>query len=139
MVELTTRISQLSPAKQKLLARARSRASSASGEFIGPRVQRDDCPLSFAQQRLWLIHQLNPESCLYNVPRGLRLKGKLDSVSLEAAINEIARRHEVLRTAFPSKSGTPVQRESDPGAFFESHIPQSPFCRIRMHQAAPAA
>jgi hypothetical protein len=62
------------------------------------------------QQRLWLAHQLNPESPAYNVPRGLRLKGKLQIAALERALNEIIRRHEVLRTTFPATDDLPVQR-----------------------------
>jgi hypothetical protein len=53
--------------------------------------------LGLAQQRLWLTHQLHPDSDFYNVPRGLRLKGRLDLAALERSLNEIVRRHEVLR------------------------------------------
>ena len=70
---------------------------------------RRRAPLSYAQQRLWFIDQLEPGSSLYNVPFALRLRGKLDKEALEKSLNEIIRRHEVLRTHFEEEEGEPVQ------------------------------
>ena len=70
---------------------------------------RQDLPLSFAQQRLWFLHQLEPESAIYNCPGALRLNGRLDVGALERTLSEIVRRHEVLRTRFVSVEGRPVQ------------------------------
>jgi amino acid adenylation domain-containing protein len=66
-------------------------------------------PLSFAQQRLWFLHLLDPQSSAYNMPFALRLSGQLDIPALERALNEIVRRHEVLRTTFDALDGEPVQ------------------------------
>ncbi|WP_164020351.1 non-ribosomal peptide synthetase, partial [Pyxidicoccus trucidator] len=66
-------------------------------------------PLSFAQQRLWFLDQLVPDSALYNVPAPLRLEGTLDTAALERSLTELVRRHEVLRTSFPSEAGQPLQ------------------------------
>ena len=66
-------------------------------------------PLSFAQQRLWFLHLLDPQSSAYNMPFALRLVGQLDIPALERALNEIVRRHEVLRTTFDALDGEPVQ------------------------------
>jgi NRPS condensation-like uncharacterized protein len=66
-------------------------------------------PLSFAQQRLWFLHLLDPQSSAYNMPFALRLSGQLDISALERALNEIVRRHEVLRTTFDALDGEPVQ------------------------------
>lgn len=66
-------------------------------------------PLSFAQQRLWFIDQLQPGSSLYNIPLALRLRGELDVPILERVFTEIVRRHEVLRTHFELIDGEPVQ------------------------------
>ncbi|MET0399846.1 MAG: amino acid adenylation domain-containing protein, partial [Longimicrobiaceae bacterium] len=66
-------------------------------------------PLSFAQQRLWFIHQLDPRSPAYNMPFPLRLRGKLEPATLARALTELARRHESLRTVFRSVEGEPVQ------------------------------
>ena len=65
------------------------------------RVSRlEDLPLSFAQQRLWVLDQLNPGDCGYNIPTALRFDGLLDIAVLKQSINEIIRRHEILRTNF---------------------------------------
>ena len=69
-------------------------------------------PLSFAQQRLWLLDQMEGgRSILYNVPMPLRLRGELNVRALERAVGEITRRHESLRTVFQldAVSGKPVQ------------------------------
>ena len=66
-------------------------------------------PLSFAQQRLWFLDQLAPNNPFYNSPRAVRLEGRLDLDVLERVINEIVRRHEVLRTRFEVEDGEPVQ------------------------------
>jgi len=73
-------------------------------------VPRDgDLPLSFAQQRLWFIHQLDPGNSVYNFPVAVRLKGSLNLVALERSLNEIVRRHEALRTTFSMVDGQPAQ------------------------------
>ncbi|MDQ1524083.1 MAG: hypothetical protein QOE47_2007, partial [Pyrinomonadaceae bacterium] len=66
-------------------------------------------PLSFAQQRLWFIDQLEPGNSAYNVPFAVRLRGNLNVAALTDSLNEIVRRHEVLRTSFPTVDGAPVQ------------------------------
>ncbi|HVR99166.1 MAG TPA: amino acid adenylation domain-containing protein, partial [Thermoanaerobaculia bacterium] len=66
-------------------------------------------PLSFAQQRLWFIDQLEPGSPLYNIPASLRVEGPLDAAVLALTLGEIVRRHEALRTVFAVSQGTPVQ------------------------------
>ncbi|MDB9513158.1 amino acid adenylation domain-containing protein [Kamptonema animale CS-326] len=70
-------------------------------------------PLSFAQQRFWLVNQLNPNSSVYNEYAAfLRLKGSLNIAALEQSLNEIRRRHEVLRTNFSIVNGQPLQKIS---------------------------
>nr|WP_227027201.1 non-ribosomal peptide synthetase [Corallococcus soli] len=66
-------------------------------------------PLSFAQQRLWFIDQLEPGSSLYNIPIGLLLNGTLDVEALRGSLDALMARHEALRTTFHSKGGQPVQ------------------------------
>ena len=74
------------------------------------RTSRDiELPLSFAQQRLWFIDRLTPESPLYNMPMAVRLDGALNLDALERTLREIVRRHEVLRTNFVTVEGKPVQ------------------------------
>src|SRR6185295_3276041 len=66
-------------------------------------------PLSFAQQRLWFLDQLEPRGSSYNIPLALRLEGDLAASALAAAVAEVVRRHEALRTVFSSIEGEPVQ------------------------------
>ncbi|MCA1635271.1 MAG: amino acid adenylation domain-containing protein [Acidobacteria bacterium] len=74
------------------------------------RAPRDGAlPLSFAQQRLWFLHRVAPESPFYNIPVAVRLTGALDAAALERAINEIVRRHEALRTTFQTVGRQPAQ------------------------------
>jgi len=67
-------------------------------------------PLSFAQERLWFLDRLEPDSGFYNIPAPLRLGGALDVEALERTLGELLRRHESLRTSFPEMGGAPVQR-----------------------------
>src|SRR6185369_4313184 len=72
-------------------------------------ADRTRLPLSFAQQRLWFIDQLEPGTATYNIPLGIRLSGSLDVGALERAIGEVVRRHETLRTRFVEEEGTARQ------------------------------
>ncbi|HEX9429869.1 MAG TPA: condensation domain-containing protein, partial [Candidatus Bathyarchaeia archaeon] len=66
-------------------------------------------PLSFAQQRLWFIDQLEPGGAIYNVPTALRVRGELRRELLESALGEVVRRHESLRTRFEIREAQPAQ------------------------------
>ncbi len=68
-----------------------------------------DIPLSFAQQRLWFLDQLQPGGTFYNIPAAFTIKGPLNIDALEKALTAIVRRHEVLRTTFADQNGKPVQ------------------------------
>ena len=74
-----------------------------------PRQGGESPPLSFAQQRLWFLDRLQPGTAVYNIPLALRLRGSLSAPALAAALAEIVRRHEVLRTVFALEAGEPVQ------------------------------
>jgi amino acid adenylation domain-containing protein len=82
------------------------------------RVERDGpLPLSFAQQRLWFLDQLEPGTALYNVPAAVRLRGQLAVEALQRTLTEVVRRHESLRTTFTVEGGEPRQVIAEPEEF----------------------
>ncbi|HVR95755.1 MAG TPA: amino acid adenylation domain-containing protein, partial [Thermoanaerobaculia bacterium] len=92
------------------LARVLREARQASAPPLVRRPRTGETlPLSFAQQRLWFLWRLAPESPFYNVQAALRLEGPLDERALARSLGEIVRRHEALRTRFRAESGRPVQ------------------------------
>src|SRR6266508_1164454 len=72
-------------------------------------LRNERLPLSFAQQRLWFIDQLEPGGAMYNVPTALRVRGELRRELLGSALGEVVRRHEALRTRFEVREGQPIQ------------------------------
>jgi amino acid adenylation domain-containing protein len=109
--DLEKRIDALSPAKRAIFEmRLREELPE---EAINRRMsRRPDVappPMSFAQQRMWFLDQLEPGSPFYNVPIAISLKGPLHADALKRSINEIVGRHEALRTTFPNREGNPVQ------------------------------
>ncbi|HEV7787260.1 MAG TPA: condensation domain-containing protein, partial [Thermoanaerobaculia bacterium] len=89
----------------------KARSGDKSPRATIARTPRDrDLPLSFAQERLWFLDQLTPGSPAYNVPVAFAVHGPLDVPALERAFAEVVRRHEVLRTSFPSQGSRPVQK-----------------------------
>jgi amino acid adenylation domain-containing protein len=105
-------ISALSPEKRTLLARflKKEGIDLRSSLAIPKRPQAAQCPLSYGQQRLWFMQQLEPGSCAYNLPAAVRLKGELNIGALQASLDHIVSRHESLRTVFSEVDGQPVQK-----------------------------
>ncbi|HEX2077289.1 MAG TPA: condensation domain-containing protein, partial [Longimicrobium sp.] len=114
-------LTDLTPAQRlELLKMARARklvGDRSELPPIEPAAREGRLPLSFAQERLWFIDQLEPGSAVYNLAAGSRLGGALDGAALERALGEIVRRHEALRTVFPEVDGSPVQVIAPFGAF----------------------
>src|SRR5881227_1345222 len=115
-LELPLRTLFESPSVARLAAEA-DKASSTVAPEIPPivKVPRDKpLPLSFAQQRLWVLDRIEPNNPLYNIPRTVRLTGDLNVKALVDALNEIVRRHESQRTTFSTgRDGQPVQIIAD--------------------------
>jgi amino acid adenylation domain-containing protein len=110
---------QLSAAAQALVAeRSRRRAAAGSGrpEGIPRRPSAAPPVLSFAQERLWFLDRLMPDSPAYNVVRVYAVEGELDLAALAGALGWVARRHESLRTRFPLCDGAPLAVVEEPAA-----------------------
>ncbi len=104
--------SRLSPEKAALLQKLlRGELANAPDKNAIPRraTPEEPAPLSFAQQRLWFLDQLEPNNPFYNIPAPLRIYGPVDAEALESSLQEILRRHEVLRTRVIDVNGQPAQ------------------------------
>jgi amino acid adenylation domain-containing protein len=102
---------------QEVTALSEARVCAAQADTPVTRADRkagEGVALSFAQQRLWFLDQLNTGSSFYNIPVVLRLIGKLDADALELSLNDVIARHESLRTKFESVGGQPVQLIESP-------------------------
>ncbi|HKH43314.1 MAG TPA: amino acid adenylation domain-containing protein, partial [Thermoanaerobaculia bacterium] len=111
-VEMPLRDLFVAPRLAELAARVETARRAGAQQPTPPLVpvsREGVLPLSFAQQRLWFIDQLEPGSPLYTVPVALRVEGPLDAAVLACCLGEIVRRHEALRTVFAAPQGAPVQ------------------------------
>jgi amino acid adenylation domain-containing protein/non-ribosomal peptide synthase protein (TIGR01720 family) len=111
-VELTLRDLFAAPQVGQMAARVEQalRAEYRLEESPLVRAGHDaEFPLSFAQQRLWFFDQLEPGTTVYNIPTAVRLSGPLDMEALRRSLEEIVRRHEILRTTFIAVDGKPRQ------------------------------
>ena len=108
---LSERLAALS-LEQRTLLEARLREGGLAlpeAESIPRRVSAEAAPLSFAQQRLWFLEQLEPGTHAYNLTKAVRLTGPLQTDLLAESLRQIVRRHETLRTTFAAPEGHPVQ------------------------------
>lgn len=103
--------SRLSVAQRELLAHLLADEGIAlpQAAMIASRPHPDDRPLSFAQERLWFLHQWEPQSSAYNLAVALRLSGPLHVTALEQGLHAIVQRHEILRITFAIADGQPQQ------------------------------
>jgi amino acid adenylation domain-containing protein len=113
MSDLSDRIAKLSPQQRKLLAQKltqdKKAASDTQQPVITPR-HRHQAALSFAQERLWFIHQMDPHSPHYNEAIPIYIRGAVQVSVLENILNPIVERHAVLRTTFVTIAGEPIQQ-----------------------------
>jgi len=137
---LQQELAQLTPQQRELFQR-RLAAQPRAAATIPRRAADAPAPLASAQQRLWFLQRLEPQSSAYNVASVLRLRGPLDVPALQQALRTLIERHELLRTAYPAEGALAVQRlhpvpmqpmqlhalpEADAAALIES-LAQQPF------------
>ena len=130
LADLAVAIAQSNPSQQSLIAK----------------VPRDQAlPLSFAQQRLWFLAQMEGGSQAYHIPLALHLSGALDCHALQRALDRIVARHEALRTRFVRVGGQPLQRVASAGIGFALHkcslnnaAPSTPAAQLHEHLLAEA-
>jgi amino acid adenylation domain-containing protein len=111
MSDLAKQIDALSPEQRALFhLRLKKRNPSLLRRQPIPRRQtQGPCPLSFEQERLWFVQELFPEGGAYNISTDVHFSGRLDFVALQRSLEEIVRRHEILRTAFQVYDHRPMQ------------------------------
>ena len=112
MPPISKRLASLSPEQRvKLLQQLKATQKTSPRYQIPSRATPQSVfPLSFTQQRLWFLNQLEPDNPFYNIPALFRLTGSLQVAALESSLNAIARRHECLRTYFQlDEDNQPVQ------------------------------
>jgi amino acid adenylation domain-containing protein len=111
MSDIAKQITELSAEKRQLLERYLKSAGLdlTSAVIIPQRRDTNKFPLSFAQERIWFMDQLEPNRPIYNLPDTHYFKGPLDFDALQRTLTEIVRRHESLRTTFQTVDGEPMQ------------------------------
>ncbi|HYG61885.1 MAG TPA: condensation domain-containing protein, partial [Thermoanaerobaculia bacterium] len=112
-IDLLVRSLFQAPTVEALARELEALLAAGDGETAPPIVpvpREGDLPLSFAQERLWLVERLTPGTAAYNIPLALEVEGAASPAALEAALGEMVRRHEVLRTTYEEHERLPVQR-----------------------------
>src|SRR4051794_20663204 len=114
--DFAERLKGLTPAQRSLLERRlmERRTADAGRHAIAPRDVNGPVPLSHAQELLWLLSQVFDDGVAYNAPGAYRLEGPLDVEVLGAALTQLVRRHEILRTTYAVVDGQPVQVLGEP-------------------------
>jgi surfactin family lipopeptide synthetase A len=113
---LRQEIGDRKPELLQFLQRAKQSKSNAHLP-IQPVARDGHLSLSFAQQRLWFLHHLSPDSRSYNALEILQIEGLLNLTVLEQSLGELINRHEIFRTTFPTVSGEPIQQILPPSPF----------------------
>jgi non-ribosomal peptide synthase protein (TIGR01720 family) len=109
MSSLQQRLAALTPQQRNALLGKLAAAGQAAARADTPPAPADDGALAPAQQRMWLFDSVEGDSAAYNIASVLRLRGRLDAGALEAALNHLVRRHEILRTRFVEVDGVARQ------------------------------
>ena len=108
--ELKARLREQKGELVNFLCQVRESLESSEAPPIRPVARRSDPPLSYAQERLWIVDQWESDNAAYNIFDEILIEGRINPAALEQSLNEITRRHETLRTTFVIRDGQPVQR-----------------------------
>ncbi len=109
MNDLRSEVAHLSTERRELLERLLRQQSVQLPPGMHPHSSDGDIPLSFAQEQLWFLDQLQPGNPAYNIAATVRCSGTLDPIALEQALRTLVGRHDILRTTFVARTGKPVQ------------------------------
>ncbi|HEX8393776.1 MAG TPA: non-ribosomal peptide synthase/polyketide synthase [Longimicrobium sp.] len=110
MSKISSRLDELTPEQRRLLAlRLKTRRAEPAPAAPVDTAEGGEFPVSFTQQRMWLLDRLEPANPAYNVPAARRFFSAVDERVVERALDEILRRHGALRTRFATRDGNPVQ------------------------------
>ncbi|MFC4436073.1 condensation domain-containing protein, partial [Cupriavidus respiraculi] len=116
-LRLAQRFAGLKPeAQQRFIEELRTRGMDF-GHLPIPARGQTEAALSYAQQRLWFLWQMDPDAGLYNIPRAVRLRGTLNDTALRQTFDALVARHESLRTTFHQEGEAAVQRIHAPAPF----------------------
>lgn len=109
--DVNERLARLGPAQRVLLERRllEQRTVAAAAARIPRRPGRSPCPLSYSQELLWLLSELESSGVAYNAPAAFRLSGPIDAGALQQALDALVERHEILRTTYEVLDGRPMQ------------------------------
>ena len=110
MTKVNELIAKLSPKQRELLLKRLEAVKPEKNLSIQPQARTTDTfPLSHSQERMWLMHQLDPDGAAYNIPDTIRMQGPLNIEALRRSFDLVLTRHEILRSTFPLHNGEPVQ------------------------------
>ncbi|MGH9933381.1 MAG: amino acid adenylation domain-containing protein, partial [Pyrinomonadaceae bacterium] len=109
MGDIAARVMNLSPEKLRLLAQQLKKRQGSRSQITRQSRESNSFPLSFAQQRMWVVDQMSPGNTALNISLSYRFDTRVDLAALEKSFNLMVQRHEVLRTTFESRNGVPVQ------------------------------
>jgi amino acid adenylation domain-containing protein len=114
--DMKERIANLSPEKRALLERSLQQRVGKRSSELTISLRKSDGParLSFAQQRLWFLNQMEPDSPVYNISKAFRVTGQLDIEVVQTTLDEIVSRHESLRSTIGMNAGVPLQTINPP-------------------------
>ena len=110
------------PTVEGFAERAESHAGAGRRAALVAQLRPDHIPLSFGQQRMFLLNQLDPDAATYNIPFAVRLEGAINVEAFAAAVDDVVARHEVLRTSYPLVDGTPIQEIHPVGSSLIPHL-----------------